>query len=234
MKIELNIEQTVQDAIAAALAPEVITAKVTELVSGTLDKVLADQFKSYGEFGKAIESGIKALVPHSLDIQGPANFYHALGQAISTRLAVYQNAEMERFVKPMLDELLQLPPKSIRLSDLLKQAVETWGNDWQSKGSDCPTLIVTPTEFGSRWVYMDPKQGQDRYQCRISFLVNDERGEASALKVEGQDIKTTLFAGSFWRFERLLFAMYCGGTKFEVDDVDTDSYEFNYPHRCEC
>lgn len=234
MKIELNIEETVQRAIEAALAPDVLTEKVTKLVGKTVDEALAEQFRSYGDFAKSVQESIKALVPHELGIEGAPNFYHALGQAISARLAAYQTAEMERFVQPMLDDLLQLPPKSIKLSALFLLAVEAWGKDYKSKGSDAPTLIVEENSYGSRWIYMDPKQGQDQYKCSIRFLVSDRDGSASAMQINGQDLKQTLFAGSFWAFERQLFAMYCGGTKVEVDEVDTDSYKYCYPNRCEC
>jgi hypothetical protein len=226
MKIELNIEAAVQAAIEEALAPAVLREKITALVGKTVDGVLENQFRSYGEFGKAVEASIKTIIPHEVSIDGAARFDHALKGAIERRLASYNDERLSQSLQPMLDKLLTTPPAEIKLSKLVADAKEAWADNHRRDGDDCMTVIVEGPSYGSHWIYMDPRANRDKYACQVRLGVTED-GKMFGLKIEGQEVGKTLFAGDFYYMERDLFALFTRGAKLIVDEEEFDTeYRF--------
>lgn len=220
MQINLNIEATVQAAIEEALSPAVLREKITELVGKTVDSALADQFRSYGEFGKVVAAAIKTLIPHEVSIDGAARFDHVLKAAIERRLAAYNDDRMAAFMAPMLDDLLQVPPAEITLSKLVADAIKGWADHHRRENDSQPTVIVEQSAYGSRWVYMDPRSDKSKYECQVRIGVSEDTGKMFGLSIEGSEVGKRLFAGDFYDFERDLFALYTRGAKLVVDQDD--------------
>jgi len=228
MNITLDIESTVSAAISAALNPDVLAAKINDLVGKTVDNVLADQFRPYGEFGKVVAAAVKTVIPHAVSIDGAARFDHALKAAVERRLAAYNDERIGQVLGPMLDGLLEIPPAEIKLSKLVADAREAWSGDHRRDGDDSMSVVVGETSYGSRWIYMDPRSGRDKYSCEVRIGVSDD-GKIFGLNIEGQEVGKTLFAGDFYAFERDVFALYTRGSNLIVDVDDFDDDDLCYP-----
>jgi hypothetical protein len=228
MKFELNIEATVQAAIEEALAPATLRTKITELVGKVVDNALSDQFRSYGDFGKLVSAAIKTTIPHEVSINGAARFDHTLKQAIERRLATYNDQRMTEVLQPMLDSILEIPPAEIKLSKLVQDAKEGWADHHRRDGDNEMTVIVEQTSYGSRWVHMDPRTRRSKYECQVRIGVSDSDGKMFGLKIDGQEVSKTLFAGDFYSFERDLFALFTRGAKLTVDVDDFSDGELEY------
>ena len=228
MNITIDIESTVSAAISAALNPDVLAGKITDLVGKSVDNVLADQFRPYGEFGKVVAAAVKSVIPHAVSIDGAARFDHALKAAVERRLAAYNEERIGQALGPMLDGLLEMPPAEIKLSKLVADAREAWADNHRRDGDDRMSVVVEEPAYGSRWIYMDPRSGRDKYACQMRIGVSDD-GKIFGLKIEGQEVGKTLFAGDFYAFERDLFALYTRGSKLIVDVSDFDEDDLYYP-----
>lgn len=219
MQFDLNIEATVRAAIEEALAPATLRQKVTDLVGGCVDRALSDQFKSYGKFGEVVASAIKATIPHEVSIDGAARFDHLLKAVIEKRLEAYNNERVAQLMEPVF-ELLTPPPAEITLTKLVQDAVECWQDNYRRNGAQQPTVIVEKSEYGSRWIHMDPKADVERYACSVRIGVNDHDNKMFGLKLEGSEVGKTMFAGDFYGWERDIFALYTRGSKLVVDAED--------------
>lgn len=233
MKFELNIEATVQAAIEAALSPDVLRSKITDLVGKTVDQALSEQFRSYGEFGKVVQAALKTVVPHEVSIDGAARFDHTLKAAIERRLAAYNEQRMTEALQPMLDELLKVPPSEIKLTQLVGEAKGSWEDNHRREGDEQMTVVIEPTSYGSRWIYMDPRSNRDKYSCQVRLGVYEADGKMFGLKIEGTEVGKTLFAGDYYGFERTLFALFTRGAKLVIDVEDADELDTDYSESSE-
>lgn len=222
MQINLNIEETIAQAIRAALSPERLQAVIEKQVGEVADKAIKSAFDTYGDFSKTVQTAIKTLVPHELSLDGAANWNHAIGQHIALRLKAVNDERIAHALNPMLDKLLATPPAELKVSELVSKAVEYWGEKYGKRRDGAPTITIEKHSgsTGGYWsLHMDEEEGRSLYACQIQLAVNKD-GEVYSLKVNEQDIKTTNYAGPFFNFEAYLFQLYTGGTKLVLDEDD--------------
>jgi hypothetical protein len=220
MQINLNIENTIANALAVALSPERLQAVIEKQVAEVTDRTIKDVFSSYGDFSKAVATAVKSLVPHEISMDGAANWNHAIGQHIARRLAAVNDQRIAQAINPMLDKLLETPPTELKVSELVQKAIEFWGDNYGESRNGSPTITVERKDRNGYWgLYMDKESGKSNYSCEVILGVSSD-GNVYSLKVNERDIKTIKFAGPFYRFEAYLFQLYTGGTKLILDTED--------------
>lgn len=235
MQFTINLENTVAAALEKALSADAVRAKVEEAVEKVVDSAIRDAFSTYGEFAQTVKAAVADLVPHSVDIEGAANFNYAIKQAITLRLKQVNDERIAQAIGPMLDELLAPMPSEVTLSELVKQAIVLWSDDYQRQGASRPYVHVEKTTGiveGYHHIFIDPdgnKAGEysfSRYSAAIQIDVTD-KGDVYGLKVHGADIRQSIFAGPFFGFERVLFNLYTNKTRLVVDAVDFSEVSYS-------
>ena len=229
MQVTLNIEATIAAALESALSPDRLRETIEKKVSEVADRAIADAFSSYGEFGKTVKTAIAELLPHSVNIDGAASFQHIISRVISDRIAAVNDERMRQALDPMLRDLLVAAPATIKLSELVDQALEQW-KSWHDYSSDFgqqPTIIVereASSITGSlhHRIYMDWREGKSKYSCGVSMALHGEPGEVYSLEFDKKPAGEKLFVGPLYSFERTLFHLYTGKTKIVVDRTDFD------------
>lgn len=220
MQINLNIEETIAQALTAALAPERLQAVIEKQIAEVADRAIKDAFSTYGDFSKTVATAVKSLIPHELSLDGAANWNHAIGQHIAERLMAVNDQRIAQAISPMLDELLATPPAELKVSELVAKAVEYWGEEYGERKHGRPTIIFDHRDSNGYWgMALDKESGTSEYSCAIRIQVNS-KGDVYSLKVNECDIKKTKFAGPFFNFEAYLFQLYTGGTKLVLDTED--------------
>ena len=66
MKIDIDIEKTIADAVAAAIAPERIGEIIKTNVQNTVDEAVNTAFGRWGEFSKAVQVAVNEITPHEM------------------------------------------------------------------------------------------------------------------------------------------------------------------------
>jgi hypothetical protein len=220
MQINLNIEDTITNALNVAMSPERLQSVIEKQVADVTDRAIKDAFSSYGDFSKAVATAVKSLVPHEISMDGAANWNHAIGQHIACRLAAVNDQRIAQAINPMLDKLLETPPAELKVSELVQKAIEFWGDRYGVRRYGRPTITVETKDKHGYWsLFMDKEPSTSNYSCEIILSVGSD-GNVYSLKVHERDIKTTKFAGPFFDFEAYLFQLYTGGTKLILDTED--------------
>ena len=228
MQININLENTVAAALEKALSPDTVRTKVEEAVAKVVDKAISDAFSTYGDFSTTVKKSVAELLPHSVDIEGAANFNHAINQAITTRLKQVNDERIQQAIEPMLEELFKPAPAEVTLSALIETALASWRSEYERKGSRKPYVLVEKTTgivAGYHHIFIDPDGSKaseysfSKYKARVQIDVND-KGEVYGLKISGSDIRNMIFAGPFFNFDRHLFQLYTQKTRLIVDCVD--------------
>ncbi len=236
MKVELNVEATIAAALEAAMAPGRIAKIIEEQVCKTVDSVIEKELNSYSEFSKNVKGAVSKVIPHDLDIDGAARFRDIINKALSSRVNAFFDEKLVSQLDKTLNDLMQVPPDAVTLSEIIAKAVELWTDDDIGdgrKGSDQPTIIVESAAgacSGYHHVYIDPQYGKDKYSCRCQIDITD-KGEAYSVKVRGDIAGKSLLLGPIYDFDRWLFWIYTGKTRIVVDRYDFD--DVYYPEQVE-
>lgn len=201
--------QTSEDALRAK-----VQAKIGESVSSAVETA----FRSYGDVGKQIEKAvINALnIGDRLDVPAYGNMVMAvlrakmdqvLGELVSKRLA----AEM--------DEILSLAPKEVKLSKVVEAMIEDIElSDRYGSYATC-RVEESSSVSGYFHIELDPEERKERYRTALRIAVND-KGEIYSLTIDGKDAKTAINLGHMPSYQKMVFAAYCCGSKFIIDDRD--------------
>lgn len=226
MKIDIDIEKTIADAVAAATAPERIGEIIKTNVQKTVDGAVNQAFGRYGEFSKAVQAAVNEIAPHEMTLDKQADWNHFITNAINQRLAAYNEQRLAEAIMPTLDKLLEKPPESVKLSEIVLAAVAHWR---EYDDAIDPKLEVSRSNVGTSTVFSHitiSKKNRSYLSKDIQLACND-KGEVYSVKFDGSDVSKIKFAGPFFNIEQKLFNLYACRTKLEIDvesieDIDLD------------
>lgn len=153
-----DIAILVQDALTEASHPERMKEIVTKLVTKQFDETLSSATRSFSDFGKTLEKKVtEALSIEKLDLPS----YNTIMASMITKLVddAVSNLIQGR-LKEDLNELFKIAPKTIKLSEIVKEMRERHEGD--GGYGEVVTCIVErndhdDTDFwGPRWtIYLD-------------------------------------------------------------------------------
>lgn len=227
MQIDINLEKTISDAVAAAVAPERIGEIITKKVIETVDRAVDDAFGRWGDFSKAVEKAVKEITPHEMTLDKQADWNHFITHAINQRLTAYNEQRLTEAIMPTLDKLLEKPPESVKLSELVRDVVKHW-REYEDNLSPALNVEESSSSAGYKTVTIS------KQKSRYSSLSKDLRlsvtpsGEVYSFWIDNQDVSKVKFAGPFYNVEQKLFQMYACRTKLEIDVTDIEDVDLDF------
>lgn len=226
MKIDIDIEKTIADAVAAAIAPERIGEIIKTNVQKTVDEAVNTAFGRWGEFSKAVQVAVNEITPHEMTLDKQADWNHFITNAINQRLTAYNEQRLTEAIMPTLDELLQKPPESVKLSEIVRAAVAHWR---EYDDAIDPKLEVQRSTVGTSSVFhnITISKRNHSYLSKEIHIACTDKGEVYGVWFDGSDVSKIKFAGPFFNIEQKLFNLYACRTKLEIDvesieDIDLD------------
>lgn len=191
--------------------------KIVEQKIGACVKEAVDRsMRSFGNVGQQIEKAVgKALeIGDQVDVPSYGNMVMAV-----------LRAKMDEVLTPLvngrlaaeMNDILKLAPKEVKLSDIVKLLVDDV--DAQDRYGSSITCIVedSQTVIGYQHIYLDPEMEKRKYECAVQLGV-DPAGKIYSLTIERKDARTTVVLGEYDPYKKALFAAYCCGSKFIVDE----------------
>lgn len=226
--------EQLQSAVTAAFANIVASGAIEQAIEAQLTKtvktIIDDELRSYSPFGEELKARVKTAMQVNFDDLGLPGYNDLILKIVRRQVDAYANDAIANQVEKQLGKLLEPAPAEIKLTELVESFIES---NVERYGCSCErgpsriTLHIEPTGYGSRWIRLDKEPGKDKYECGISFLVGDQGGHISALRVDRHDVTKTMFVG-LYGFEQKLFQMHAAGTKLVID-ADEHDIDTNYP-----
>lgn len=225
MKLEINIEQIVSDAVAAALAPEVIQPIITANVQKAVKTAIEEQFNYRSPFTKLLESSLEAVMPTSID--GLNRYGDLVSKTVVEIVDKYQQQHISQAVAEKLEGMLKPLPASMKLSELVRKLMPSLSERFERDGSSRPTIIVEHSEQSvvkDYWdLFIDPKAHVDKYRCSIHARFRGEgASECWAMEIRGHEVGKSLLLGPAFGVDNILTNLYLGGVKIILDQEDFD------------
>lgn len=227
-----DLAKIITDSVTAIATPEKIREKVDKNIDNLVQEILRDELRTYGDIGKQVKEAIKESLKVG-DLNLP-NF--------STTVTAMLRNQIEKTVQPFIaktladdmGELLGLAPKTIKLSEIVREMLEESYAYQEGQFGDLVTCIVHgDLSDSSVWVYLDEDnhyESQDKYRCQTSILVRKD-GTIACGTVRGQDLSgkgrsdnKTIHFGKTWGLSQKLLAYYACGTVIEMDIDNVSTY----------
>lgn len=208
------ISASVAKNLDAAFVEKEVETRLAKLVTEAVDRAL----RGYSETAKLIEKAVEdALRVERLDLP-------SYGVTVAAMLKTQIESKVSELIAGTLaaemDELLSLAPKSIKLSEIAKDMIETRHGD-ESYG-EVITVIVEHADRGYSHIYLDEEEVielRDKYRCQHRLAIDPE-GKIYAATVANQDLKKTTRFGHFYGIDQKLRAYVACGTKIIIDEDD--------------
>lgn len=231
---ELPFAQLMREAVAAAMTPERVAARVNGHVEKLVDDTIRSALGKWSGTGKQIEEAVQeALRVERLDLP---SYGHTVARMLEAQVEARVAEVVEAKLKADMNALLKLAPKRVRLSEMVA--------DLLGDEDDGPSEIgfkVDWGEFRSVDVCFHPDTSPTRkydFETRLHIWLpkavdayargETPEGTISSGTVSGSDLKKdvrfgygttrTEHFGRWFGFGQRVLAMYAVGTVIELDE----------------
>lgn len=225
-----ELQQAVGAAFEKIVNAGVIEAAIEKKLTETVISIIDHELRSYSDFGKALEAHVKQAVNVDLGRLELPGYNDLILKLIQRQVATQLGNQLAAQIEKQMTELLAPPAAEIKLSELLKDFIETKASDCACDGPDAISLHVEKSSGGYAHIYFDEQEDCSKYSCKFAIHVDND-GKAYSVKIDEKDPKKQLFVGPFYSFERRLFQLYAAGTKLVIDGDDENDFDTAYPGR---
>ncbi|MGD9172157.1 MAG: hypothetical protein PVI97_19225 [Candidatus Thiodiazotropha sp.] len=224
-----------------------IEAVIEKQLLETVKNIVHDQLRSYSDFGKALKQKIDDELRIDLQHITFSEYNQVVLNLVQGQLNNAVTGEAHQKLKDDLDELLETPPKEIRLSDVIDKYKEE-SSEFDRDGAERITLIIEPKEYGQIAIALHPKTTKGYRDERISswtdcdFFMSirvddhdDTRGRLTRTH-DRTGLKPHQFMPTCMHgLSRLMYQMYCAGSLLILDQgLEADDYDLYYSDECCC
>lgn len=219
----------------------IVQKKVEAMVKDTLD----DTLRSYSDYTKAIKEKLNASLIADLDKIDFPQYSNLIGNAVILRLGSVLNETAKETIFKKVDEILDLPPKEINLSELIEKYKE---QIIEEKKEDCScdydpyeshelSLIIERDGAFTHIYLHSEKVKKARYSWdstnEISKYSYDIRFGLHNGKVftvsfgDQEEVEKRVFNRERSGLAQILLNLYCMGSSVILDE-ENDEYDLEY------
>lgn len=204
---------------------------VEKMVRVGVEKLVNESIASalrYGPLAQSLKDQVEAsLQVASLDLP---SYGETIAQIVRKMVETATADSIQRGIGEKLTELLEPPPESIKVSDLIEQ-FRKMVEDSHESGCHCgeikPIGVKFDGDYGFKHLYLSEEEldhKKSKYDSDIQIDC-DKDGKIYNLRIKDGNVKNMLFVGrGVYDFERFLVQCYASGTKiiFDCDPTDCD------------
>lgn len=223
----MDLRNAVIAGIDRLIASGEIDTAIDKQLKSTISHILQDALSSYSDFGSLLKEAVKKAVACNGEIDLPA--YNDLVIKVIRRQVEHQlNDSLQRQVAERVTKLLETPPESIKVSELVKSFIE----DRLHHGCHCdaPEItcrVIESDTYGYWSLILDEEPDKSEYQADIRVHMTRDN-EVYALNLGRVDVEKRLFVGPVYGFEQRLFQLYAAKSKLINDTAEFDVRDLVY------
>lgn len=224
-----TMKSLVSAAVAEQMTPEIIMPKIQTAVEKMIDSIIKDSLRTYSDNGRIIEKAVAdSLAIGSLDLP-------AYGTTVCEILKTQIDKNVSTLVSGQLtqdmEKLLQLAPKEIKLSEIVKDMLESHYEYEDGYEKKLVTCIVDGRSSNLTFIYLDDDDAYedfDKHLCQYSFHVTEDgkiKGGNTSDRIHGasRDLSRSKDFGNRGDLGSKIRSYWACGTTIIVDEYDVST-----------
>ena len=235
--MDLNV--MIDDSLSQLKEEGYVEKVVRNQLQKTIESVIADTLREYGDFGKALKTRVDDLLQINLDNLDLPSYNHLIVKTIQGHLDAVLHEQGVNRMKEQLDELLLTSKDEYKLSELIKELSEEI-DDLDELGFEEThkmTLIIDNESRYTTWIYFDANSNVPKYDCKYRIDVDAKTGQVGSIRFKEnqysgnkafKEFDTRTIMGGFYGLEKTLFKMYARKSKLVIDE-DACELEISNP-----
>lgn len=219
----MDIAQISSDKIKESFENGYFDKVVTETIQKTVKDITESVFKSYGDWGKALEKHIKDAIGISFENISLDAYNKIVCDIVEKELYGTIHASASEVIKKTIADTIQVLDKSEwKLSEVMKLFMD---RSVEFNDRKPISFHIGFYEWGTWHISFDESPNKDEGRCRYKLLIND-KGELWMYNIDNKrvDILSDSIHG---HFDKFIFNLYATNATVIVDE-DATSETVNY------
>ena len=219
MEIKQMVMESLEEMEKSGKIKEIINSRVGRTVTSIADDLLKD----WSDFGKALKTKLKESLKISFDELTIPEYNELILNQIQGVFNSHINELGIKQIKENVEKLLSSDiPKEIKLSEIIEkfkeevikyayEPIEERDISFHCEGPKYSTQMYH--------ISFDKEENKNEYECKYRLSISDNK--LASVHNKDFDYEKHPMIGSIYGFERLMFQLYCNGSRIIVDNVDT-------------
>lgn len=223
----MELEKVIQDTVNNMVSSGKVTEMVEKHLSATVDEIVKDALRSYGDFGKQVKEAINHCINVDLENIKLIDLGGVINDTIKDQLSTSVNENILKGVTETINELTgKLDKEEYKLSEII-ELFKSGAESWDKEDSSEITCIVEHSDYGYKHVYFDYEEDKKKYSCDFHIDLDKENKVYAFQGGKMAASSDPRFKSIHGTFEKFLYRLYASKTKVIIDDVDK-YYEEDY------
>ncbi|APB77409.1 hypothetical protein PPYC2_21745 [Paenibacillus polymyxa] len=207
----------------AALNEEGYVEKIIrKQLEETIKDVVEDSLRSWSDFGKGLKETVKGQLQINLDKLDIPSYNQVILNVIKGEIERSIHEEGTARIQEQLQELLGTGKNEYRLSELVKEMVEDELKLEELSYEEVEQItVIVEEKYGTKYVYMDPKEDVEWYQCKYKISLEKDM-TVSRAEVSDKKFDNRVIMGGMYGLDATLFKMWTQKATLVIDDYETE------------
>lgn len=227
----INIEKIAIEAVKNTLNSDSLKEAIETRIQEAITSKLEDQFRTYSDFGRAIESAIKEQMKIDLDNIGFTEYNHFVATTIKNKFAEQANKASENQIENMINEVLRLESDVVTLDSIIEKfrnAKSDYDHDscgrfafFVTRGGDSWNNGRLTFHFDSELEKSFSTSRKRASDCETSFTISMDTKKVIGFNL-GHYGNTNTPEVKTWRHDvqSMFFRMYATGSVIDLGDYE--------------
>ena len=220
----IELQQFIVDTVRSKTSAEAIGSVVEKQIDGIVHSAVINAFRSFGNIREQIEKQVTAALAVPSDLGIPA-YGHMVLSMLRQQIDRNLSALVDQTLADEINDILGIAPPELKLTDIvadMRKRAREWSEDRYRSGVTC-FVEESLSSAGYYTIYLDEetRTRANKYDCKVRLAISSS-GEIYSLTIDRRDAGKSIVMGSYYGWEKQLFAAYCCKTKFIVDDPEPD------------
>ncbi|MEK4328935.1 hypothetical protein MKX70_24150 [Paenibacillus sp. FSL R7-0312] len=220
MSMDMNL--IINDKLAELKKEGYVEKIIKKQLETTIKDIVEDSLRSWSDFGKGLKEAVNSQLQINLEKLDIPSYNQVILNAIKGEIERSVHDVGVARMQEQLQELLGTGKNEYMLSELVKEMVEDELKLEELSYEEVEQItVIVEEKYGTKYVYMDPKEDVEWYQCKYKISLEKDM-TISRAEVADKNFDNRVIMGGMYGLDATLFKMWSQKAKLILDDYETE------------
>lgn len=217
MDLNLIVNKTLSELKEEGYVEKIVKKQLEK----TIQDIIEDSLRSWSDFGKDLKDQVQKQMQFNLDKLDIPSYNQVVLNIIKGELERSVHEEGAKQIQQSIQEILGTAKEEYKLSELIKEIVEQDCELNELDYEDYKEItVIIEDKHGSKYVYIDPEEDQNWYNCKYRLTLDDDMTVRRA-EIGDKSFDNKVIMGGLYGADATIFKMWTRKSKLIIDRYDT-------------